>query len=116
MPILCPECHAQYREGVLRCSDCHVELIVISDSDYRRGHYEYMGDADVREASRFKKRAVIVMAYLFIQLLSLFYLRINIIQVLLDVVGAILLVIAGFKFVREYLTKRNASRNGSYSE
>lgn len=45
MPLLCPECKAQYRKGILTCSDCNVPLIVV-----RRTNDKYIGNAYIRDA------------------------------------------------------------------
>jgi len=47
MLSLCPECKAQYRKGMITCSECNVALIAINRTDDK-----YIGDAYIRETRR----------------------------------------------------------------
>lgn len=37
--VICPRCHAEYTPGIVRCSDCDVELVEALPADEPAGKY-----------------------------------------------------------------------------
>jgi hypothetical protein len=115
MPKICPECHAEYQQRMVLCSDCKVALIVVEDQNGGRGQYKYVGDEYRREsynelrgypkrfAKAFAKWFPLIAIWLFLQYLSLKWTGINLPQVILSLVGGLL-------FLWKVLTEARAGR------